>query len=105
MSPSQQFLRFAADCQSMAKLTGTDLSAVRSGLNAKASRQRKPNFEGGNRGPNNDNPISTRIITVGQPGLRTDAPLHPHHTIIPPPDLSLHGVLRSSPVLAGMMIL
>ena len=59
MSPSQQFLRFAADCQSMAKLTGTDLSAVRSGLNAKASRQRKLNFEGGNRGPNSDNPIST----------------------------------------------
>ena len=70
MSPSQQFLRFAADCESMAKLTRdrpTDLtgivwqsggSAVRSGLNAKASRHRKLNFEGANRGPNSDNPIS-----------------------------------------------
>src|SRR6516164_5206833 len=34
-------------------------SGVRSGLNAKASRQRKFTFEGGNRGPNSDNPIST----------------------------------------------
>ena len=32
---------------------------MRSGLNAKASRQRKFTFEGGNRGPNSDNPIST----------------------------------------------
>ena len=110
MSPSQQFLRFAADCQSMAKLTGTDLSAVRSGLNAKASRQRKLNFEGANRGPNSDNPISIADVlspSANRGSGRTLPALQPHHVTITPSTQvpSLHGVLQSSPVLTGMTIL
>src|SRR5215468_4977514 len=104
MSPSRQFLRFAADCESMTKLTRdrpTDLtrvvwqsggSAVRSGLNAKASRQRKLNFEGGHRGPNSDkSDLDGDILSPSAKGLRTDASRRdglchcppPHVTIIP----------------------
>ena len=70
-------------------------SGVRSGLNAKASRQRKFNFEGGNRGPNSDNPISTvtYLSPANRGSGRPDAPgvtayaiarlITHHHTIEP----------------------
>ena len=64
---------------------------MRSGLNAKASRQRKLNFEGGHRGPNSDNPISTVTYYHRRPRGRgrtllgvTACHCPPHHvTIIP----------------------
>ena len=122
MSPSQQFLKFAADCESMAKLTLDRRNEpdwhrlaerwVRCAewADRESPQQRKLTFEGANRSPNSDNPISTLTYYPRRPtggSGRTLPALQPHHvTIIPSnPAPSLHRVLRSSPVLTGMMIL
>ena len=70
MSPSQQFLKFAADCESRAKLTLDRRNEpdwhrlaerwVRCAewADRESPQQRKLTFEGANRSPNSNNPIS-----------------------------------------------
>ena len=56
-----------------------------SGLNAKASRQSKLNFEGANRGPNSDNQISIADVlspSANRGSGRTLPALQPHHVTI-----------------------
>ena len=68
---------------------------MRSGLNAKASRQRKFNFEGANRSPNSDNPISTVMYYHRRPtGALGRTPLARRPLPLPASSLI---IIRSNP--------
>ena len=107
MSPSQQFLKFAADCESMAKLTldrrnepdwhrlAEPWVRCAEWADRESPQQRKLTFEGANRSPNSDNPISTVMYYHRRPtGALGRTPLARRPLPLPASSLI---IIRSNP--------